>query len=124
MIIRTHQGACARKTRAGHSDGDGWLCPEHSGEVSKYVDSESAKVSPGRPGPGRQNIGQQRYETALCARELLYLGMAGPDGRVCVCVGGKLGALMRKNKTKHKNRQDRDAYMPLVNTSFAGLHRF
>lgn len=70
--------------------------------------SEIAEVSPGRPGPGRQNIGQQRYETALCVRELLYLGMAGPNGRGSVC-RREVRSVGEKNKTKHKNRQDRDA---------------
>lgn len=68
------------------------------------MSSEIAQVSSGRPGPGRQNIGQQRCETTHCVRELLYLGLAGPNGRG-VCVGEKLGVLVRK-KT-HKKQTDK-----------------
>ena len=70
--------------------------------------------------------GHQRYETAHCVRELLYLGMAGPNGRgvcvcvcVCVCVGEKLRTLVRENTDKTDILKC--LWQP---PAFAGHHRF
>ena len=54
--------------------------------------------------------GHQRYETAHCVRELLYLGMAGPNGRgvwVCVCVCVCVCRREAKDLGERKHRQNR-----------------